>query len=96
VSKKGIPCVFSQELRLGTLPSLLKVVGSDLTAGPNAVESGCQARPKTLPKNINSVGSGSKHFKGTGSDNLDCVHSLLGFFKTRGSGHRYIALWTTL
>jgi len=45
-------CVFGQELRLGTLPSLPKVVGSRLAARPNVT-----ARPKTLPKGAKNVGS---------------------------------------
>jgi len=28
-----------------------------MAAGPNVVGFGCQARPKTLPTNVNSVGS---------------------------------------
>jgi len=47
-------CVFSQELRLGVLPSLPKGIGSSLTVGPNAFGSRFQARPKTFPKSVNS------------------------------------------
>jgi hypothetical protein len=39
------------------LPSLPKIVGSGLAAGSNAIGSGCQARPKTLQKRANNVGS---------------------------------------
>jgi len=49
-------CVFSQELRLGVLPSLPKVVRSCLAAGPIVVGPGCKARPKTLPTSVNSIG----------------------------------------
>ena len=49
-------CLFYQELRLGALPYLPKAIGSNLAAGPNAIKSGCQVRPKTLPKGANSVG----------------------------------------
>jgi hypothetical protein len=50
-------CLFYQKLRLGALPSLPKAIESNLAAGPNAIKSGCQVRPKTLPKGANSVGS---------------------------------------
>ena len=37
---------------VGVLPSLSKVVGSDLAARPNVVVSGYQVRPKTLLKSV--------------------------------------------
>jgi len=38
------------------LPTLPKAIWSSLIAGPNVVGSGCQARPKTLPKKATSLG----------------------------------------
>jgi len=42
------------------LPSLPKAIWSSLVAGLNAVWSGCQARPKTLPKRATSLGPAVK------------------------------------
>jgi hypothetical protein len=56
-----------QPARLGVLPSLSNADGSSLTARPNVIGYGCQARPKTLPKGVIALGVAGqpnpKHFK---------------------------------
>jgi len=43
-------------LWLRALPTLPKAIGSGLVAGCNVVGSGCQGRPRTLPKGATSLG----------------------------------------
>jgi hypothetical protein len=52
-----------QQLGLRALFFLPKTTGSGLVAVPNAVGSGCQARPKTFLKGTTSVGSRSTRLR---------------------------------
>jgi hypothetical protein len=93
-------CVFGQELLLGALSSLPKAVRSSLVAGLNVVGSGCQSRPKTIPKHVNSVESYCRHkhialwvlstlskHVGVDTNTLHC-----GWY----CWQRLLSLWTTL